>query len=198
MRDSWRLAHRELSGRQLVRDGSLLSGLLGALVLGSLYYLRRADAPPAIPAQEALRTTAQRQRRLFAVPFLLILLGGPLWSTQQLQHHNRGWLSFWGAFLHAYTLGQMFNLFDLVVLDYLVFVRLQPAFAVVPGTMDLTAHRNMGFHGRAALKGVAFGIIPSLVIAGITRRVPATPPIPFGQPIEPASEETPNDHRPND
>ena len=174
-----RTARQELSGRQIVKDGSLLSGLLSLLILGSLYYnaaIWQGDYPPAIQAQAGPVTARTRhERTILAVPLLLIMLGMPCWSNLGLKRRNGGQLSFLAAWLNAYAVGQVFNLFDFVVLDYLVFVRWQPGFVILPGTQGMPAYRDAGFHFRASVKGVVYAAVPSLVVAWLTTRGAARP-----------------------
>ena len=81
-----RIARQELSGRRILADGGLLSGLLSLLILGSLSYnaaIWPAGYPPAIQAQAGLLSVrTRRQRTILAGPLLLIVRGpsGPTWA----------------------------------------------------------------------------------------------------------------------
>lgn len=59
---------------------------------------------------------------------------------------------------------------DLVVLDWLVFLTLQPRFVVLPGTEGMEGYRDLQFH----VRGFARASVASLVIAAINAAVLAT------------------------
>jgi hypothetical protein len=61
----------------------------------------------------------------------------------------------------------VFNLVDLLVLDWLIFVTIQPRIIVLPGTEGMEGYRDYGFHFRAFLKGVAGSLIAGLIVAGV-------------------------------
>ncbi len=63
---------------------------------------------------------AKRQGTLLIIPFMAIFFGLLVYSNLRLRKQNGGNLSFLAAFLNAYAVFMTFNLFDLVVLDYLV------------------------------------------------------------------------------
>ena len=63
-----------------------------------------------------------------------------------------------------------FNVFDLVVLDYLVFIKVRPSFVVLPGTEGMEAYDDLSFHLAAFRKGLGLGAVPSLIVAFFTRR----------------------------
>jgi hypothetical protein len=58
---------------------------------------------------------------------------------------------------------------DLVVLDWLVFVTLQPRFVVLPGTEGMAGYRDLRFH----VRGFARASVASLVIAAVFAAVVA-------------------------
>lgn len=59
----------------------------------------------------------------------------------------------------------MFNLYDLVVLDWLFFCTIQPQAMVLPGTAGMAGYRDYRFHFDGFLKGLGFTLVGSLVIA---------------------------------
>jgi hypothetical protein len=163
-----------LSAKHIARDGTLISSALGAIILVSLYYnaeIWHDDYPLAIQAKAGpMSARAKRQRRIVAVPFLTTLLGGLVASNLALKRQHGGQLPFLTAFLNAYAVATVFNVVDLLVLDYLLLVGIQPAFAVLPGTNGMPEYRDVRFHFLGFLKGLGFGIVPSLIIAWMTSR----------------------------
>jgi hypothetical protein len=164
---------RQVSVEHAATDGALLSGVLGALALGSLYYnaeIWHQDYPPDVREKAGpMSAAAKRQRAVVAVPLILTALGVPVYSNLKLKRRNRGELSFLSAFVNAYAVGQMWNLFDLLVLDYLLF-KLRPDFAVLPGTEGMAAYDDFSFSVRGFLKGLWLGSIPSMATAWLTSR----------------------------
>ncbi len=86
----------------------------------------------------------------------------------QIEKQHQGNLSFLAAFLNAYAIFTFFNLFDLLVLDYLVMIGLQPDFVVLPGTEGMASYHDYFFPFIGFLKGLGIGLIPSLLIAFFT------------------------------
>ena len=107
---------------------------------------------------------------MVAVPFLAILLGGPVVSTLRLKRRNGGTLSFAAAATNVYALWAFFNLFDLLVLDYLFLLVLKPRFAVLPGTEGMQSYQDYRFPFVGFLKGLGYGLVPSILIALLTTR----------------------------
>jgi len=151
--------------------GLLLSVLLSTLFVGGALLspdvLLRSYPPDIKERYGAMSAKGQRYRRVMAPLLLLILFGVSaltLWSLAQTKGADLTWgemaLSLGVAFL-------TFNLVDLVVLDWLVFVRWQPKFVVLPGTEGLAGYNDYGFHFRAFLRGLVIITVFSLLIAGV-------------------------------
>jgi hypothetical protein len=73
--------------------------------------------------------------------------------------------TFPALFFTLYLVFLTFNLFDLLVIDLLVGMVLQPAFMVLPGTQGMPAYRDAGFHLIAFLKGALGGLLIAAVPA---------------------------------
>ncbi len=63
---------------------------------------------------------AKRQGTLLVIAFMAIFFGLLVYSNLKLRQQNEGSLSFLAAILNAYPVFMPFNVFDLVILDYLV------------------------------------------------------------------------------
>ena len=114
-----------------------------------------ADYPADIKANVGpMSATAKKQRLIVAVPFLVSMLGLPSYSNLKLKHENHGRLSFKNGFINAYAVYVLFGLFDLLVIDYLVLMRIRPRFAVLPGTDDLDYANDFVYHINGFLKGL--------------------------------------------
>ena len=159
-----------LSLHHILVDGSIISTALGLLILASLYANPRLwlqDYPLEVRERvPPLSAAEKRQRMLFGVVFLLSVIGSLLLSTLRLRAANGGTLSFGAAWLHVYLLFTMFNLFDTLVVDYLVVTVLRPAWAILPGAEGLEQLYLTGAaHGKGFVRGQAIGTVFCLPIA---------------------------------
>ena len=158
--------------QHVVIDGLLLSLLLGALVMGSLVYNPRLwlqDYPKVVQAKVPPMTQHEKRlQRLMIIPFLLLALGGPYLSVTLVKAANGGMISFPVAYLTAAGVLQVFNLFDAVVLDYLILTVMKPSFAIIPGTTrEESLVVGLEFQLRNFLKGIIITALLGLPIAFI-------------------------------
>ena len=156
--------------RHIVIDGGILSLVIGALVMGSLWYNPRLwlqDYPKAVKEKVPPQTKQEKQQqRLIAAPFLLLMLGGPLVSILMVKAANGGAITFSIAYLTAWGMLQFFNLFDAVVLDYLILTVMKPKFAVIPGsTVEDYLDGGLAFQLKNYLKGIVITTVLALPIA---------------------------------
>ena len=165
---------KELSAKRVLVDGGVMSALLGAIVMASLAYdaeMWHQDYPPDIQERAGpMSERAKRERLVVAVPLFAILFGAPLRSNLKLKRERGGELSFAAAAANAYAVWLVFNLFDLLVLDYLILIGLNPRFAVLAGTEGMPSYRDIRHLFLGFLKGMVVGLIPSLLIALLTMR----------------------------
>jgi hypothetical protein len=80
-------------------------------------------------------------------------------------------VTFLRVFVNSAVILMMFNLVDLIVIDWLIFNTLQPRFIILPGTEGMAGYHDYGFHFRQFLKGTAGSLVVSLMIAAITTLV---------------------------
>lgn len=158
-----------LSLNRILLDGTLLSLVLGLLVMGSLYYNPRLwlqDYPAPIQAKVPPQTpTEKRQQRILVIPLLLFMFFIPLYSTYQLRLENGGSLPFITAYVNTFAISNIFNLFDAVVLDLLILTFMKPKFAVIPGAEGMEyLYRDWNMHLRNYLKGIVVCAVLSLPI----------------------------------
>ena len=148
----------QLSVKRILTDGSLLSAVQGSIIVASLYYnpeIWYDDYPADIKAKVGpMSAAAKKQRLIVAIPFLVSMLGLPSYSNLKLKRENHGRLSFKNGFINAYAVYVLFGLFDLLVIDYLVLMRIRPRFAVLPGTDDLDYANDFVYHINGFLKGL--------------------------------------------
>lgn len=123
--------------------------LFSVLVLGTLAYNPRLwsrSAPPAIrEAVEPLTARERRDRLALLVPLVGVTFGIPVWSVLSVEAALGG-ITFQSAFVHLWLAFVAFNLYDLVVLDWLVTVRWQPRFVYTPEIEPHLHHNTYRYH----------------------------------------------------
>ena len=156
----------------VIKDGSLLSLSLAALISITFFINPEIwvhDYPPDIQERFGPKSEkAKRQTKLAAIPFFLLLIGFVVRSNLILKKENGGVLPFKMAFLNTYGLFVYFWLFDLVIMDWLIFVTLKPAMIILPGTEGAAGYDDYAFHLKVALPALPIAIVPSLLIAALT------------------------------
>jgi hypothetical protein len=151
---------------RIVRDGALLS-LAGATYL--LILLRRNPRiflrhyPKEI--REIVPPKSEKERRmsiwlglLIGVPFTSVLL----WRTATLGSH-----SFRDLFAYAFGVLFIFNLVDLLILDWLIVCWFKPRWLILPGTEHIVIPKPYLHHFKGFLLGTAGLVIAGLAIAGL-------------------------------
>src|SRR5438045_7575313 len=91
-----------------------------------------------------------------------VLFGGILLTTLQLRNAT-GPISFGAAYLDIFLMLLIFNLFDAVVLDWLIITVCKPRFVILPGAegMEYLFH-DYRKHLTDFLKGMVFSVVASL------------------------------------
>jgi hypothetical protein len=164
----------QFSPKRVLVDGTILNVLISIIVYGSIYVnplFWISDYPPDI--QEAVGPVGVPigQKLVVGVLFLCIIVGVPLYSNAKLRRQNNGKLSFLAAFIHSALIFFYFAVWDLVVLDWLIFVTIQPDFIVIPGTKGLAGYRDYWFHFKVSFLGWTQWIsilVVGLVTAGLS------------------------------
>ena len=155
---------------RMLTDGAILSALGGLLIAGSLRANPRIwlnDFPPDIRAAVPPKTTAEkRQSLMWGVPFLLVLVGVPVWSSYMLKRQQPE-AGFIALFANAFGVGLFFNAFDLLVIDWLVLCRFTPRSLIIPGTEGMAGYKNYGHHFR----GFVIGIFVAAFLAALSAAV---------------------------
>jgi len=147
--------------------GSALSAALALLIVASLRVSPRIwlqDAPRAIQDAVPPKTDAERRlTRLLAVPFMALTLGVPVIAV--VHARAEGFLE---AVTIAYGVLMVFNVVDLVVIDWLLVCAITPRWLVVPGTEHLIAHyKDYASHARLFVKGCVMLLVLSIPLAAL-------------------------------
>lgn len=162
---------------RVLRDGAILT-IPGAVYLIALLrynprlILNKGDVPADILAAVPPKTQEeQRQAMVLSLPFFIWSLGVPLASTLALSRERQSQASYWHLFLHALGVLSVFNLVDLVVLDWLIVCTITPDFLVYPGTKGMAGYKDKRFHLGAHRRGLPLMLVPALLIAAIAKLV---------------------------
>lgn len=160
---------------QIFLNSVLVCGVVLSVVLSVIMIISAAiapdmwvgDYPPDIKEKFGpMSDRASRFRPYVAVVFFLAVLAIPLIGLFSLQS-TLGAISFLAALAFSSLVLLVFNVFDLLVLDWLLFCTIQPRPMVLAGTEGMAGYRDYRFHFIGFLKGFGFCAIGGLVIASI-------------------------------
>ena len=162
----------DLSWSAILLEGATLSVALTLVILGSLAFnprLWRQDAPPRARALSAPLTDAERRERSVVASFVvLVIIGVSVWSASRLLTRQGPAVSYATAFGHFAGVFLLFNLFDLIVLDWFVLLVLRPRFLTrfsVPGLSYEETVGTFGYHLMGFVKGLGFVVVMSALAA---------------------------------
>lgn len=157
---------------KILFDGCLFAILGSIFILGMMrfnprLFLNKGDLPADILAAVPPKTDREKRISLIlGIPFLIAIVAVPFISTLQFKQAGNG-IGFLSLFFHAFVILMIFNLFDLIVLDVLLFCTITPKFMVVPGTEGLAGYKDYGFHLRQHAKSVIYMMLLAVVIAAV-------------------------------
>lgn len=151
--------------------GAILSALLSALIIATLYFRPMIwinDAPAEVRAAAPPLSAADRRvKRVVGLVFMAILLGVPVLSLVALRDLSGGTLAFSEAALSTFIVLMTFNLVDLLLLDWLLVEWLRPSFLTFPGAAGPISFGGYAHHFRGFLIGTALSAVAAVVIAGV-------------------------------
>jgi len=154
-----------------ILDGAILSAMASLFLVAVLRFNPRLflqDYPEDIQNQVLPKTDKEkRQSLVVGIPFLILVVAVPFISTLALKRQGGEEVSFLQLFLNAFGVAFIFNLVDLLLLDWLMFCSITPKFVVIPGTQGMAGYKDYFFHFRASIIGTMLSIVAGLVIAGI-------------------------------
>ena len=158
---------------RIVQDGALFSlvGSINLLVLlrfNPRIFLRHY----AKEIREIVPPKSEKERRmsiLLGVPFGLLCLGYIFASALLWRASAQRSPSFWELFAHAFGVFFLFNLVDLLILDWLILCRFTPRWAIIPGTEHIVIPNPYLHHFKGFLTGTVVSVIGGLAIAALLR-----------------------------
>jgi hypothetical protein len=158
----------QFSLKRILVDGTTMNLLLTIVVYGSIYVnplFWVSDYPPDIQEAVGPVDVPIGQKLVVGLLLLCIVVGVPLYSNAKLRRQHHGKLSFPTAFANSALIAFFFAVWDLLVLDWLIFVTIQPDFIVIPGTESLAGYKDYWFHFEVSFLGWAQWI--SVLVAGL-------------------------------
>jgi hypothetical protein len=124
-----------------------------------------SDYPPDIQEKYGpMSPRAARLRPYVAALFFITVIAIPILGLLALRA-QAGNVSFIMAFVFSGVALLVFNIYDLIILDWLFFCTIQPRSMVLPGTEGMPGYRDYRFHFIGFLKGLGFCTAGALVIA---------------------------------
>ena len=161
---------------QAVVENGLIFGAIFSLIMSVIIIVGLRSNPMILVerAPEDIRQAvgpiderARKQRRTFGVLTLLFMLVIFILSITRL-NAVLGGLTFWAVFLNIFLIVMVWNLVDLLIIDWLFLIIIQPKFIIIPGTEGLKGYKDFGFHFRGFLKGLVYSVVIGFLVAGIT------------------------------
>jgi hypothetical protein len=155
-----------LDTTRILRDGALLSVVASTYLLILLRFNLRiflGHFPKEI--RESVPPKSTKERRLSILLGLLIgvpLTAALLWRTATLGSH-----SFWELFAYAFGVLFIFNLVDLLILDWLIVCWFKPRWVILPGTEHIVIPNPYLHHFKEFLMGTVGLVIVGLGIAAV-------------------------------
>ena len=146
--------------------GSVISILMTLNILLSLWINPRMwiqDLPEKLRKKIPPKTKAEKlQTLLVLLPFMILFFLGPVIAITDVLDISPLKPDFIHSLLIAYGINLIFNLMDLLVIDWLVICTITPEFARIPG-IEIGEIRDYRKHGIDFLKGLFIIVIPSLI-----------------------------------
>jgi hypothetical protein len=151
--------------------GVILSAVMAVLIIGSLRINNEMwlnDYPPDVRAKWGpMSPKAQKLKLWLGLPMFALVFGVLALQVVQLGQRSGGIFNFGSAALSLWVSLMLFNLVDLVLIDWLFMLILRPSFAILPGTEGLRGYSDYTFHFHGFLKGTVGITMAAPVLAAI-------------------------------
>ena len=149
----------------------LLNLIAAVVIIGSQFFNARLwlDCYPE-SIRNAVKSQTKKEKRnklIPGLPFLVSLFLFPYLAGSDVYHIMPGVnYVFLKVFFAAFGVGFIFNLYDLLILDWLIFCYITPKYQIIKGSEHLLKeYKNYKFHFISFLKGLLYAVIYSLTVA---------------------------------
>lgn len=161
-------------GNELLRHsffyGAILTAVMSITFLTLLFInpeMWLDDYPPDIRAKFGpMSAKAKRLKWAAGILVLGFFFGTVIVAASRWMQAHPAQFTFGELFWSSFLIFNLFNLFDLLVLDWLIFVTIQPRIAILPGTEGAAGYKDYAFHFFASLKGMVGSLVVSAAVAG--------------------------------
>lgn len=160
--------------RELLQHSLVYGGILSAVMSVTFLMLMLVvnpemwvdDYPPDIKEKFGpMSTQTHKVKKIVGPSVIFLFFGVVIWAIVQWDNTHAEPMTFLQAFLSSFLIFTLFNLVDLLILDWLIFVTIQPRRIILPGTEGMAGYKDYAFHFYAFLKGVALSAVMSLIVA---------------------------------
>lgn len=156
---------------KILIDGTILAGIGSLYLLAMLWFNPRLslnDLPDDIKnAVPPWSKKEKIQAILFGIPFFILVIGFPFFSTLALKNQYGGNISLFALFINAFGVIMIFNIVEVGFVDLLLLCKIRPKFMIIPGTERLAGSRDYWHQIRAHLRGTVLMGVLCVIIAGV-------------------------------
>ena len=155
---------------------ALLYGAIISLVMTAMIFITFRwnpemwvhDAPPKIRDRYGpVSDKAKRDSRIAAIPIFVLLGFILVYAIVGLHQRAAGPPGFWPIFLTLFVALQTFNVFDLLVIDWLIVATLNPRALMIPGTETWEGYNDYAFYFRGFLRGLIGITLANAILGGV-------------------------------
>ena len=162
-----------LEPTRMVRDGALLSVVASTYVLLLLRFNPRIflrHYPKEIQENVPPKTAKEKRMSIgLGIPLILLLVGSPFASSLIWRAEAQTGPSFWELAEHAFGVIFIFNLFDLLILDWLILCRFTPRWVLLPGAEHIVIPKPYLQHFQGFLAGTIFSVVVGIAAAAFLK-----------------------------
>lgn len=142
--------------------------IIGSQIINARYWL---DCYPK-SIQQLVEPQTKREKvtkLIIGTPFLFALFVFPEFAIIEYVSTINYTPSFMQILTVAFCTLLIFNLFDLIILDWLIFCYITPSYQIIEGSENkINEYKNYAFHFQGFIKGLFFGLGYSIILSLVT------------------------------
>ncbi len=156
---------------KILIDGTILAVVGSIYLLAMLWFNPRLslnDLPEDIKnAVPPWNKKEKIKSILFGIPFFILVIGFPFFSTLALKNQYGSTISFFALFINAFGVIMIFNVVEVGFVDLLLLCKIRPKFMTIPQTKGLAGSKDYWHQIRAHLRGTVLMGVLCVIIAGV-------------------------------